>query len=85
MDRLTQSLWRGVEELVPSVAEGTSAVFNLPMLLGAFQPPKARRQGLPRHALDDHGYILSYTVILFHPKVFSWFSAPEKNRVGPRG
>ena len=40
MDRLTQSLWRGVEELVPSVAEGTSAVFNLPMLLGAPQPPK---------------------------------------------
>jgi hypothetical protein len=38
MDRLAQSLWRGVEELVPSVAEGTSAVFNLPMLLGAFQP-----------------------------------------------
>jgi hypothetical protein len=32
-------LWRGVEEPVPSVAEGTSAVLIFPMLLGAFQPP----------------------------------------------
>ena len=36
MDRVTPRLWRGVEEPVPSVAEGTSAVLNLPMLLGAF-------------------------------------------------
>jgi hypothetical protein len=40
MDRVTQCLWRGVEEPVLSVAEGTSAGLNLPMLLGAFQPPK---------------------------------------------
>jgi hypothetical protein len=40
MDRMTQRLWRGAEEPVLSVAEGTSAVFKLPLLLVAFQPPK---------------------------------------------
>jgi hypothetical protein len=38
--RVTQRLWRGVEEPVLSVAEGTSALLILPMLLGAFRPPK---------------------------------------------
>jgi hypothetical protein len=38
--RLAQGLWRGVEEPVPSVAEGTSAVLILHMLLGAFRTPK---------------------------------------------
>jgi hypothetical protein len=33
-------LGRGVEEPVPNVAEGTPAALLLPMLLGAFQPPK---------------------------------------------
>jgi len=34
MDRVTQRLWRAVEEPVPSVAEGTPRVLlNLPMLL----------------------------------------------------
>jgi hypothetical protein len=37
---VTQRLWRGVEEPVLSLAEGTSAVLLLPMLLGAFRPPK---------------------------------------------
>jgi hypothetical protein len=37
---VTQLLWRGVEEPVPRVAEGTSAVLISPMLLGAFRPPK---------------------------------------------
>jgi hypothetical protein len=32
MDRVTQRLWRGVEEPVLSVAEGTSAVLDSPML-----------------------------------------------------
>ena len=36
----TEALWRGVEEPVLSVAEGTPTVFLLPMLLGDFQPPK---------------------------------------------
>jgi hypothetical protein len=36
---MTQRLSRGVEEPVPSVAEGTPAVLIFPMLLGAFQPP----------------------------------------------
>jgi hypothetical protein len=40
MDRVTQRLWRGAEEPVLSVAEGTSAVPDLPMLLGAFRPLK---------------------------------------------
>ena len=38
--RVTQLLWRGVEEPVLSVAEGTSAVPILPVLLGALRPPK---------------------------------------------
>ena len=40
IDRVTQRLWRGVEEPVLSVAEGTSAVLILSMQLGAFRPPK---------------------------------------------
>jgi hypothetical protein len=40
IDRVTQRLWRGVEEPVPSVAEGTSAVLILTMLFRAFRPPK---------------------------------------------
>ena len=39
IDRVTQQLWRGVEEPVLSVAEGTSAVLVLLMLFEAFQPP----------------------------------------------
>src|SRR5271156_6677610 len=35
-----QCLWRGVEEPVPSAAEGTSAVLILPTLLGVFRAPK---------------------------------------------
>jgi hypothetical protein len=46
IDRVTQRLWRGVEEPVLSVAEGTSAVFILPMLLGAFRP-RARTARAP--------------------------------------
>ena len=46
MDRVTQRLWRGVEEPVPSVAEGTWAVLNLPMLLGAFRPAKLDNRNL---------------------------------------
>ena len=38
--RMTQFLWRGVEEPVLSVAEGTPAVLILPMLLGPFRPLK---------------------------------------------
>ena len=40
MDRVTQRLWRGVEEPVLSVAEGTPAVLIFTMRPGAFQPPK---------------------------------------------
>ena len=36
MDRVTQRLWRGVEEPVPSVAEGTSARLNLPHAVRSF-------------------------------------------------
>src|SRR6202044_1488143 len=38
IDRVTQRLWRGVEEPVLSVAEGTSAVLILSMLFKAFRP-----------------------------------------------
>src|ERR1700743_2446078 len=40
-------LWRGVEEPVPSEAEGTSAVLILPMLLGPFRPPKPENRICP--------------------------------------
>jgi hypothetical protein len=40
IDRLTQRLWRAVEEPVLSVAEGTPAVLILPMPFGALQPPR---------------------------------------------
>ena len=43
MDRVTQRLGRGVEGPVLSVVEGTSGVFNRPLLLGAFQPPGPAR------------------------------------------
>ena len=37
MDRVTRRLWRGVEESVPSVAEGTSALLISPCCcLGCF-------------------------------------------------
>jgi hypothetical protein len=49
IDCVTQRLWRGVEEPVPRVAEGTSAVLILPMLFGAFRPPKPdRKSGVAR-------------------------------------
>ena len=45
--RVTQCLLRCVEEPVPSVAEGTSAVLILPMLLGAFQKSEPILRVLP--------------------------------------
>jgi hypothetical protein len=36
IDRVTQRLWRGVEEPVLSVAEGTSVVLNYPCCSGLF-------------------------------------------------
>ena len=41
--RVTQRLWRGAEEPVLSVAEGTSAVLIFPILFGAFQLPSPDR------------------------------------------
>ena len=46
----------------------------LPMLFGAFRPPKPENRILLRYALDGHGYIFSCTVIIF--------SAPGKDRGG---
>jgi hypothetical protein len=43
IDRLTEGFLRGVEEPVLSEVEGTSAELILPMLLGAFHPPKPGR------------------------------------------
>ena len=62
MDRVTQRLWRGVEEPVPSVAEGTSAVLNLPHAARRFSTTEARQQDLLRYAPDGHGDIFSCTV-----------------------
>jgi hypothetical protein len=53
--RVIQRLWRGVEEPVPSAAEGTPAVLVSPMLLGAFAATEAREQDLLRYVLDGHG------------------------------
>ena len=39
IDRVTQRLWRGVEEPVLSVAEGTSAVLIFTHIVRSFQPP----------------------------------------------
>ena len=39
IDRVTQRLWRGVEEPVLSVAEGTSAVLIFTLTVRSFQPP----------------------------------------------
>ena len=63
MDRVTQRLWHGVEEPVPSVAEGTSAVLNYPCCSELFNH-RSRQQDLLRYALDGHGYIFSCTVIV---------------------
>jgi hypothetical protein len=61
IDRVTLSWWRGVEELVPNVAEGTSAVLNLPMLLRAFSRravavfPMRQSWGRVRHGKIPRG------------------------------
>ena len=41
----------------------------LPMLFGAFRPPKPENRILLRYPLDGHGYIFSCPVIIFHPQV----------------
>jgi hypothetical protein len=64
MDRVTQPLWRGVEEPVLSVAEGTSAVLNLSHAARSSSTTKARQQDLLEYALDGHGYVFSCTVIV---------------------
>src|ERR1700733_7786137 len=48
IDRVTQRLWRGVEEPVLSVAEGTPAVLTLPMLFGLFNHRSRRLADPPR-------------------------------------
>jgi hypothetical protein len=55
MDRVTQRLWRGAEEPVLSVAEGTSAVLNYPCCSELFNH-RSRQQDLLRYALGGHGY-----------------------------
>jgi hypothetical protein len=52
--RVTDGLWRGVEEPVLSVAEGTPAMLILPMLFGAFPPPMPEVSVLLRYARDGH-------------------------------
>ncbi len=49
--------WRGVEEPVLSVAEGTPRMLILPMPFGAFQPPKPPYRILLRYPRAGHGYI----------------------------
>jgi hypothetical protein len=49
-NRLTQRLWRAVEEPVLSGVEGTPALLISPMRFGAFQPPKSDN----RFCCDTH-------------------------------
>jgi hypothetical protein len=73
MDRVAQRLWRGVEEPVPRVAEGTSAVFTLPMLFGAFNH-RSPRWSLPLR-FAPCGRALELASILPCPAPKSTFSA----------
>ena len=41
----------------------------LPLLLGAFRPPKPENRIFRRYALDGHGCIFSCTVIIYNPLV----------------
>src|ERR1700733_2155373 len=62
IDCVTRRLWR---------SRRTSAVLNLPMLLGAFRPPKPDN----RICCDTHRmvtYISSSTVIILHPQLCAW-------------
>jgi hypothetical protein len=59
MDRVTQALGRGVEEPVLSVAEGTSALLNLPVLLGAFRPPMSDHRVCCDTHLNGQGYFFA--------------------------
>ena len=45
---------------------GTPSVLILPMLFGAFRPPKPENMTRLRYAPDGHGYIFSCTAIIFH-------------------
>jgi hypothetical protein len=47
MDRVTQRLWRGVEEPVPSVAEGTSALLIYPCCSEFFNHRSTHRANPP--------------------------------------
>jgi hypothetical protein len=59
-------LWRGVEEPVPRVAEGTSAVLILPMLFGVFRPPKPdRKSGVAQWR--DLRFLFRFSRRLFSP------------------
>jgi hypothetical protein len=42
-------------------------VLILPMLFEPFRPPKPENRIFRRYALDGHGYIFSFTVLIFHP------------------
>jgi hypothetical protein len=57
--RVTPCLVRGVEEPVPSVAEGTPRALIPPALLGVFQPPKLHRADPPR-SFPYNGDSLNY-------------------------
>jgi CubicO group peptidase (beta-lactamase class C family) len=49
---------------------GISSNVVMPMLFGAFQPPKPENRIFAEvRSLDVHGYIFSCTVIIFHPQV----------------
>jgi hypothetical protein len=63
--RVTQRLWRGVEEPVPSVAEGTPAVLILPMQFRPFRPPKPEN----RICCVTHLMVRVHVFMHCHPQV----------------
>jgi len=77
-ERSAPQIYRVTQPLVAR-SRRTPTVLVLPMLFGAFRPPKPGKRLLLRHPLDGHGYIFSCTVILFHPQVWQFlFSALER-------
>src|ERR1700691_5568655 len=59
--RRSAQIYRVTQRLVAR-SRRTPRVLILPMLLGAFRPPKPENRILLRYALDGHGYISSCTV-----------------------
>jgi hypothetical protein len=68
-ERSASPIYPSIRALVAR-SRRTSAVLILPMLLGAFRPPKPENR-IGRGYVLDHAYLVSGTRIIFHPRVCS--------------